>query len=90
MNERKKTLSKLTIIFMVFATVFALRNIINNQVQFGLLSMLLFLVGGIVYAIPIVFISSEFASIKKLKNAEAGLGSYCSLILGKKCGFLAS
>ncbi|QBQ07686.1 APC family permease [Spiroplasma gladiatoris] len=90
MSERAKTLTKLSILFMSFAIIFGFRNIINNQVQFGLLACVLFLVGGAIYAIPMVLLTSEFGSIHKLKNQEAGLGSFCAFALGKKGGFLAS
>ncbi|QGS51924.1 amino acid permease [Spiroplasma tabanidicola] len=90
MSERAKTLTKLSIIFMSFAIIFGFRNIINNQVQFGLLACVLFLVGGAIYAIPMVLLTSEFGSVHRLKDQEAGLGSFCAFALGKKGGFLAS
>ncbi|ASP28184.1 amino acid permease family protein [Spiroplasma corruscae] len=89
-RSRAKSLTKMTIIFMSFAIIFGFRNIVNNQNQFGLLACVLFLVGGAIYAIPMVLITAEFGSIKKLKNQEAGLGSFCVFALGEKGGFLAS
>gem|GEM_PF-5648260 len=90
MSQRAKTLTKLALVFMSFVTVFGFRNVINNGYQFGLLAAVLFLVGGAIYALPMVMITSEFGSIKKLKDQESGLGSFCSFALGKKAGFLAS
>lgn len=90
MSQRTKTLTKLALVFMSFVTVFGFRNVINNGYQFGLLAAVLFLVGGAIYALPMVMITSEFGSIKKLKDQESGLGSFCSFALGKKAGFLAS
>ncbi|AKX34150.1 amino acid permease family protein [Spiroplasma litorale] len=90
MSSRIKTLTKVSIFLMSFSTIFGFRNIINNQNQFGILAAILFLVGGAVYAIPLVMITAEFGSIKKLKEQESGLGSFCVFTLGKKAGFLAS
>lgn len=90
MSQRAKTLTKFAIVFMSFVTIFGFRNIINNGYQFGLLASVLFLIGGAIYAIPMVMITSEFGSIKKLENQESGLGSFCTFSLGKKYGFLAS
>ncbi|AHI53047.1 amino acid permease [Spiroplasma culicicola] len=90
MSSRTKTLTKATIVLMSFGIIFGFRNIINNQVQFGLLAAILFLVGGAIYAIPMVLITSEFGSIKKLKDQESGMGSFCVFTLGQKYGFLAS
>ncbi|WP_069116558.1 amino acid permease [Spiroplasma helicoides] len=75
---------------MSFAIIFGFRNIVNNQNQFGFLACILFLVGGAIYAIPMVLITAEFGSVKKLKDQEAGLGSFCVFALGERGGFLAS
>ncbi|AGR41074.1 APC family permease [Spiroplasma taiwanense] len=90
MSSRVKSLTKFTIIFMSFVTIFGFRNIVNNQNQFGLLACILFLIGGAIYALPMVFISSELGSVKKLKDQEAGLGSFCVFTLGQKNGFIAA
>ncbi|AKU79745.1 amino acid permease [Spiroplasma turonicum] len=90
MSNRVKSLTKISIFLMSFSTIFGFRNIINNQNQFGILAAILFLVGGAIYAIPLVMITSEFGSVKKLKDQESGLGSFCVFTLGKKAGFLAS
>ncbi|PPE06508.1 amino acid permease [Mesoplasma corruscae] len=87
---RNKSFTKSALVFLVFAIVFSFRNIINNQSQFGIMGLFLFLIGGIIYAIPITFVSIEFNSIKKLKDNEAGLGGWCIYSLGKKNGFIAS
>ncbi|AUF83263.1 amino acid permease [Mesoplasma syrphidae] len=87
---RRKSFTKSALVFLVFAIVFSFRNIVNNQSQFGVMTLVLFLIGGIIYAIPITFVSIEFNSIKKLRNNEAGLGGWCIYSLGEKNGFIAS
>ncbi|QEH61841.1 amino acid permease family protein [Spiroplasma chinense] len=90
MSSRAKSLTKLAIVFMSFVTIFGFRNIINNTQSFGLFAAILFLIGGAIYAIPMVLVTSEFGSIKKLENQESGMGSFCTFSLGQKQGFLAS
>lgn len=87
-ESMRGTIGKFALFSMVFAAVFNVRNIVNNNIELGLSSAPIFLFATIVYFIPFVFIIAEFVSANK--DSESGMYDWLKQPLGTRMAYLGS
>lgn len=88
MSENRKVIGFSTLVMMTLTCVFGFRNVINQYAELGLASISLWLIGTIVYFLPMVLMMGELASANAGK--KAGIYSWIESTLGQKWAFYAS
>lgn len=85
--NKKKHLSVTAIVMIIFVAVFGFGNIANNFKASGTQSTSMFILGAIIYFLPMCLIMSEFASYAK--NRTGGIYSWIDIGLGKNVAYYA-
>lgn len=83
----KKYLSVTALVMIIFVGVFGFGNIANNFKATGLQSTSLFLLGAIIYFLPICLIISEFTAFAT--DRASGIYSWIEIGLGKNIAYFA-
>ncbi|MCD1126722.1 amino acid permease [Jinshanibacter sp. LJY008] len=84
----RATIGRFILLSMTIAAVFSFRNVINNNIEIGLVSAPAFLVATMFYFVPFVFIIAEFVSLNK--NAESGVYQWIKTSLGERWAFIGA
>lgn len=87
MTERAR-IGKFALLSMTIAAVFNFRNVVNNNIEIGMVSATGFLFATLFYFTPFVFIIAEFVSLNK--DSESGVYQWVKSSLGPKWAFLAA
>jgi len=85
--NKKKHLSVTAIVMIIFVAVFGFGNIANNFKASGTQSTSMFVLGAVLYFLPMCLIMSEFASYAK--NRTGGIYSWIDIGLGKNVAYYA-
>ena len=83
--EKKKYLSRTALVMIIFVGVFGFGNIANNFKATGTHSTGMFVLGALVYFLPMCLIMSEFASYAK--DRTGGIYSWIDIGLGKNIAY---
>lgn len=87
MTERAR-IGKFALLSMTIAAVFNFRNVVNNNIEIGMVSATGFLFATLFYFTPFVFIIAEFVSLNK--DSESGVYQWVKSSLGPKWAFIAA
>ena len=85
--REKKYLSITAMVMIIFVAVFGFGNIANNFKASGTESTSMFILGAIIYFLPMCLIMSEFASYAKERTG--GIYSWIDIGLGKNVAYFA-
>jgi len=85
--NNKKHLSVTAMVMIIFVAVFGFGNIANNFKASGTESTSMFILGAIIYFLPMCLIMSEFASYAK--DRTGGIYSWIDIGLGKNVAYYA-
>ncbi len=85
--REKKYLSVTAMVMIIFVGVFGFGNIANNFKASGTQSTSMFIMGAIIYFLPMCLIMSEFASYAK--DRTGGIYSWIDIGLGKNVAYYA-
>ena len=88
MSESRKVIGFSTLVMMTLTCVFRFRNVINQYAELGPASISLWLIGTVVYFLPMVLMMGEMASANAGK--KAGIYSWIESTLGQKWAFYGS
>ena len=88
MAESRKVIGFSTLVMMTITCVFGFRNVINQYAELGPASISLWLIGTVVYFLPMVLMMGEMASANAGK--KAGIYSWIESTLGAKWAFYGS
>lgn len=88
MSVNNKSIGFRTLVMMAMVCVFNFRNIINQYSELGTTSISLWLLGTILYFLPMVLMMGELASANSGK--KAGIYSWIESTMGAKYAFFAS
>lgn len=85
MNNKK--ISTLALVMIIFLGVFGFGNIANNYRAIGLKSVTIFLMGAIMFFLPMSLIMAEFGAYAK--DRAAGIYAWIDIGLGSKVAYIA-
>lgn len=85
--KEKKYLSVTAMVMIIFVAVFGFGNIASNFKASGTQSTSMFIMGAIIYFLPMCLIMSEFASYAK--DRTGGIYSWIDIGLGKNVAYYA-
>ena len=88
MSESRKVIGFGTLVMMTMTCVFGFRNVINQYAELGPASISLWMLGTLVYFLPMVLMMGELASANKGK--QAGIYSWIESSMGPKWAFYGS
>ncbi|MET4694133.1 amino acid permease [Endozoicomonas lisbonensis] len=88
MSESRKVIGFNTLVMMTITCVFGFRNVINQYAELGPASISLWLIGTVVYFLPMVLMMGEMASANAGK--KSGIYSWIESTLGSKWAFYGS
>lgn len=85
-NEKQKKLTLITIILMIFTSVFGFANMPRSFYLMGYGAIPWFILGGITFFIPFAFMMAEYGSA--FKNEKGGIYSWMEKSVGPKFAFI--
>ncbi|MFW2488932.1 glutamate/gamma-aminobutyrate family transporter YjeM [Clostridium chromiireducens] len=85
-NEKQKKLTLITLILMIFTSVFGFANMPRSFYLMGYGAIPWFILGGITYFIPFAFMMAEYGSA--FKNEKGGIYSWMEKSVGPKFAFM--
>jgi len=85
-NEKQKKLTLITLILMIFTSVFGFANMPRSFYLMGYGAIPWFILGGITYFIPFAFMMAEYGSA--FKEEKGGIYSWMEKSVGPKFAFL--
>lgn len=85
-NEKQKKLTLITLILMIFTSVFGFANMPRSYFLMGYGAIPWFILGGITYFIPFAFMMAEFGSA--FKDEKGGIYSWMEKSVGPKFAFM--
>lgn len=84
---KDKKLSTTALAMIIFIGVFGFGNIANNYKEVGTSSATMFILGAIIYFLPMSLIMAEFGSYAK--DRTAGIYAWIEIGMGKKVAYIA-
>ena len=88
MSESRKVIGFGTLVMMTMTCVFGFRNVINQYAELGPASISLWLMGTLIYFLPMVLMMGELASANRGK--QSGIYSWIESSMGPKWAFYGS
>lgn len=85
-NEKQKKLTLITLILMIFTSVFGFANMPRPFYLMGYGAIPWFILGGITYFIPFAFMMAEYGSA--FKDEKGGIYSWMEKSVGPKFAFV--
>ena len=85
-NEKQKKLTLITLILMIFTSVFGFANMPRSFYLMGYGAIPWFILGGITYFIPFAFMMAEYGSA--FKDEKGGIYSWMEKSVGPKFAFI--
>ncbi|MGL6131455.1 MAG: amino acid permease [Fusobacteriaceae bacterium] len=85
MNNKK--ISTLALVMIIFIGVFGFGNIANNYKSIGLKSVTVFMLGSVLFFLPMSLIMAEFGAYAK--DRTAGIYAWIDIGLGSKIAYIA-
>ena len=85
-NEKQKKLTLITLILMIFTSVFGFANMPRSFYLMGYGAIPWFIFGGITYFIPFAFMMAEYGSA--FKEEKGGIYSWMEKSVGSKFAFI--
>lgn len=82
-----KKISTVSLIMIIFLGVFGFGNIANNYKEVGLPSATMFILGALIFFLPMSLIMAEFGSFAK--DRAAGIYAWIEIGLGKSIAYIA-
>lgn len=88
MDNKRRRVGQISLLFMTFSAVFNFPSIINNSINIGLSAISGYLFASIFYFLPLALMIAEFASANG--ESESGIHSWIKSTLGEKWAFLGA
>lgn len=85
-NEKQKKLTLITLILMIFTSVFGFANMPRSFYLMGYGAIPWFILGGITYFVPFAFMMAEYGSA--FKEEKGGIYSWMEKSVGPKFAFM--
>ncbi|MGL4732705.1 MAG: amino acid permease, partial [Fusobacteriaceae bacterium] len=82
-----KKISTLALVMIIFIGVFGFGNIANNYKAIGLKSVTVFMLGAVLFFLPMSLIMAEFGAYAK--DRTAGIYAWIDIGLGSKIAYIA-
>ena len=87
-NEKQKKLTLITLILMIFTSVFGFANIPRSFYLMGYGAIPWFILGAITFFVPYAFMMAEFGSA--FKEEKGGIYSWMQHSVGRKFAFVGT